>query len=173
MKTKKFLLILTVSLLTGILLSGCGTQASTEPAPTQAPQNTDPQPATVTPEIQVTETPVPTETDIPTDEPTPTEAPTEAANTTISFVNDVYPIFDSRCVNCHGGQRIEEGLIMLSYDELMAGSKNGPVILPGDVEGSLLVELIANQEMPKRGPKLTPPQVQIITKWVAAGAPNN
>jgi len=47
------------------------------------------------------------------------------------------------------------------------------VVVPGDVNKSLLVELISNQKMPKRGPKLTPPQVQIITEWVAAGAPNN
>ena len=62
---------------------------------------------------------------------------------------------------------------MRSYEEILAGSDNGPVIVPGDVENSLLVELVASKEMPKSGPKLTPPQVQIITNWVAAGAPNN
>jgi hypothetical protein len=62
---------------------------------------------------------------------------------------------------------------MRTYAEIMAGSENGPVIAPGDPGNSLLVELVATQEMPKRGPKLTPPQVQIITEWVAAGAPNN
>jgi hypothetical protein len=55
----------------------------------------------------------------------------------------------------------------------MAGSENGLVIVPGDAENSLLVELVATQEMPKRGPKLTPPQVQIITDWVNQGALDN
>ena len=56
---------------------------------------------------------------------------------------------------------------------LMAGSENGAVIVPGDAANSLLVELVATQEMPKRGPKLTPPQVQIITDWVNQGALDN
>ena len=62
---------------------------------------------------------------------------------------------------------------MRSYDEILAGSDNGPVIVPGDVTNSLLVEMVTTLKMPKKGPKLTPPQIQIITEWVAAGAPNN
>jgi len=162
MNNNKIILILTLSLITSILLIGCGTQAAAEPTGTQAPPTeTRPVP---------TETTTPTPTDVPTD--VPTEAP--AANASgVSFANDVFPIIDSRCINCHGGERIEEGLVMLSYNDLLAGSDNGPVIVPGDPTNSLLVELVASQKMPKRGPKLTPPQVQLITEWVAAGAPNN
>jgi hypothetical protein len=29
------------------------------------------------------------------------------------------------------------------------------------------------KEMPKRGPKLKPEQVQLINDWINAGAPNN
>jgi hypothetical protein len=97
----------------------------------------------------------------------------EAANGSVSFANDVFPIIDSRCINCHGGERTEEGLVMFTHADLMAGSDNGPVIVPGDPTNSLLVELVTSQKMPKRGPKLTPSQVQIITAWVADGAPNN
>jgi hypothetical protein len=39
---------------------------------------------------------------------------------------------ESRCLNCHGGERVEEGLVMRSYADLMAGSDNGPVVVPGD-----------------------------------------
>jgi len=174
MKFNKINLVLTLSLIAGILLSGCGTQAAVTPAATQAPP-TQPLPAP-------TETTAPTPTDLPTDTPTdmptepPTEAPTEAPAAevpTVSFANDVIPIIESRCVNCHGGRSVEEGLLMRSYDEILAGSDNGPVIVPGDVTQSLLVELITAQKMPKKGPKLTPPQIQVITEWVAAGAPNN
>ncbi len=55
----------------------------------------------------------------------------------------------------------------------MAGSDNGPVVIAGDASNSLLVELIANQKMPKRGAKLTPSQVQLITDWVNQGALDN
>ena len=165
MKNNKYILVLTVSLLASIILVGCGTQVPTEPTTASAPQSTDPEPA------PATEVPVEAEEPAPTE--APAESPADAPSTEVSFANDVFPILDSRCVNCHGGQRVEADLLMRSYDELLTGSENGPVIIPGDVEGSLLIELIASQEMPKRGPKLTPPQVQLISDWVAAGAPNN
>ncbi|MBN1450050.1 MAG: hypothetical protein JW963_03470 [Anaerolineales bacterium] len=168
MINNKPILVLTLSLLASLVLAGCGTQAASEPVAIEAPQNADQQPAP-------TEMAAPAPTEVPAEAPAevPTEAPAEVSSAAVSFTNDVMPIIQSRCINCHGGDRIEEGLVMHSYDELLAGSENGPVIIPGDVANSLLVELVTNQKMPKRGPKLTPPQVQIITDWVAAGALNN
>jgi mono/diheme cytochrome c family protein len=154
----KYILILTISLLASIILGACGNQVPAEPAEASTPQSTYLEPAPATE--------APSETEVEADA-------AEAPAADVSFANDVLPIIESRCVNCHGGDRIEEGLLMRTYDEILAGSDNGPIIVPGDVEGSLLVELVASKEMPKRGPKLTPPQVQIISDWVAAGAPNN
>lgn len=162
MKTKLLVFILIAG-----LISACGSQPTEMPA---SPPTEEPAPATLAP----TTPPAPT-----AEAATPTEVPAEqptaepAALTGVSFANDVLPILNSRCLNCHGGDRIEEGLLIGSYGELMAGSANGPVIIPGDAEGSLLVELVANQKMPKRGPKLTPPQVQLIVDWVNQGALNN
>ena len=167
MISNKTILVLTLGLLASLVLVGCGTQAAPEPAATQAPP-TQPAP-------DPTETAEAMPTDVPTELPTgaPTEAPAEAPAAAISFANDVLPIIESRCINCHGGDRTEKGLLMRTYEEIMAGSENGPVIVPGDAANSKLVELVTNQKMPKRGPKLTPPQLQLITEWVAAGAPNN
>jgi hypothetical protein len=50
---------------------------------------------------------------------------------------------------------------------------NGPVIEPGDPDNSYLVELIVKGEMPKRGDPLSPDQIEIITAWIEAGAPEN
>ena len=55
----------------------------------------------------------------------------------------------------------------------MAGSFNGTVITPGNAEDSFLVQQLLDGEMPKRGPKLTLEQIQIIINWVNAGALNN
>ena len=55
----------------------------------------------------------------------------------------------------------------------MSGSKNGAVVTPGDADSSLLVEMLVNQEMPKRGPKLTPTQIQPIIDWINQGALDN
>jgi uncharacterized membrane protein len=165
MTNNKTFLVLTIALFASLIMAGCGTQATPEAA-----QNAEPQEALPTANAEITEAPTPTEAP---QEAAPTEAPVEAANGSVSFANDVFPIIDSRCINCHGGERTEEGLVMFTHADLMAGSDNGPVIVPGDPTNSLLVELVTSQKMPKRGPKLTPSQVQIITAWVADGAPNN
>ena len=62
---------------------------------------------------------------------------------------------------------------MRTYETLMAGSFNGTVITPGNAEDSFLVQQLFDGEMPKRGPKLTLEQIQIIINWINAGALNN
>jgi len=151
------------------LLSACGAQPTSTPtsvptevvapateAPTQAPPSTD--------------TAAPTEPQAATEAPA-TQPPAEGA--TVSFANDIMPIIESRCVNCHGGNRTEEGLNLTTHANILSGSDNGPVVTPGDAANSLLVEMVATQKMPKRGPKLTPPQIQLITDWVNQGALDN
>ena len=158
-----------ISILVLGLLAACGAQPAEAPASTPPP----------TEEIA-------TATEPPTEAPTATEVPTEApatepaaatqpavAGATVSFASDVMPIIQSRCVGCHGGDRTEEGLDLKTHASILAGSDNGAVIAPGDAVNSLLVELVAAQKMPKRGPKLTPPQVQLITEWVNQGAQDN
>jgi mono/diheme cytochrome c family protein len=160
MKTK----LLTLILIAG-LISACGGQPTETPAslPTDKPVPASEVPAS------------PTDTAVPPTE-TPTEEPTVAPTpetTAVSFASDIQPLLQSRCLNCHGGERLEEGLSMKTYEALLAGSDNGPVILPGDANGSLLAELILNKKMPKKGPKLTPPQTQLIIDWINQGALNN
>ena len=153
------------------LLSACGAPPTAAPAATEAPTDTA-APATETP----TEAPVVTDTAAATEPPAATEAPaTQPAvqGATVSFANDVLPLIQSRCIGCHGGDRTEEGLDMNTHASLIAGSDNGLVIVPGDAANSLLVEMVATQKMPKRGPKLTPPQVQLITDLVNQGALDN
>ena len=153
------LIVLTVGILTA-----CGSQATE--APTAAPT------AVVVP---ATEAPTNPPTDSPTSAPA-TEAPTAASSgqgSTVSFANDVLPLLESRCLSCHGGERTSEGLSLKSYADLMTGSNNGPVVSAGDANNSLIVELVATQKMPKRGPKLTPDQVQLLTDWINQGAQDN
>ena len=161
MKNKFILLFLIAGLITA-----CGSQVTEAPAaiPTDEPATATEVPANTQP---AADTPVPAETTAPTNE-------TADTSSTVSFATQVFPILQNRCKVCHGGDRgVEEGLELISYASLMAGSDNGPVVIPGDAEGSLLVELLMNQEMPKRGPKLTPPQVQLIIDWVNQGALDN
>ena len=96
-----------------------------------------------------------------------------ALQTNVSYTNDVQPILENRCGSCHMGEFTSKDLNMDTYENLMAGSQNGPVIIAGDAKESLLVHKVSSGEMPKRGPKLTPAQIQIIVDWINAGAINN
>jgi hypothetical protein len=148
------------------LLSACGSQSTD--TPTSQPSET-----AVSATQAPTDPPAATDTSAPPATEPATATQPAAQGSTVSFANDVLPILNSRCVNCHGGNRTEKSLSLKSYNDLMAGSENGPAVTPGNAADSKLVELIVSQKMPKRGPKLTPDQVQLISEWVNQGALNN
>lgn len=137
-----------------------------ESSPTATPTETP---------LPPTATSTPTETQLP---PTETPAPVDPP-AAVSFSQDVFPILERRCIKCHGGPkddgslRIEEGLDMRAYSSLLEGSWNGPVIEPGNVEDSFLIEQIVTGEMPKKEPRLLPGEIRTITAWIEAGAPDN
>jgi uncharacterized membrane protein len=156
------------------IVSACGGQSIG--VPTSTSQSTEEiAPATETsislPVSTGTVIPASTDTAQATEPPAATQPVIQGV--TVSFANDVLPIIQSRCINCHGGDRTEEGLVMLTYADIIAGSDNGPVVVPGDAEHSLMAEMVSTQKMPKRGPKLTPPQVQVIIDWINQGALDN
>ena len=91
----------------------------------------------------------------------------------ISFAVDVLPILQRRCIVCHGEERREQGLDLTSYSAVVAGSDSGPIIVAGDAENSLIVELVLAGRMPKRAPRLIPTQVQILIEWINQGALDN
>ncbi|MCE9647392.1 MAG: c-type cytochrome [Chloroflexi bacterium] len=144
-----------------ILLTACGPQA-TQPAAV---------PATTTPVIEPPTQTVVVPTVSSTETPEATLSPETPSS--VSFSNDVLPIFNNSCVKCHGTEEIKKGLDLRAYDSLMAGSFNGSVLTPGNAADSLLIQQLLNGKMPKRGQKLSTEQIQIISDWVNAGALNN
>jgi mono/diheme cytochrome c family protein len=91
-----------------------------------------------------------------------------------SFSKDVLPVFQERCVFCHGS---DGGWDSTSYDSVMNTGDNGPVVVPGDVANSLLAQKLQGKQtegnaMPPGG-KLSDTIIQPILDWIAAGAPNN
>ena len=155
------------------VLAACGGNAA-PPAATESVSPTESVPTLAE------ETPAPTEAPTEaaaatTEAPAATEAaPTvEAAGSTVSFAANVYPILEAKCIKCHGVEQVKEGLNLMSYNDLMAGSFNGPVLVPGNADESLLVQLIVKGKMPNRGDKVTDAELQIIKDWINQGALNN
>lgn len=94
--------------------------------------------------------------------------PTPSAS--VSFRNNVQPIFAARCVACHGGTN---GLFLDTYENVLKGGVNGAVIIPGDVYNSRLAYYVYSGYMPFRSTPLTSTEIQTILDWIALGAPNN
>lgn len=164
-------IITTIFLLTILTLSACGGNAPASPADVEPAATTPAESQPTATSAPAEEVPAATEENAATEEPASPEVEAESAS--VSFEADVRPIIDAKCIRCHGVQSTREGLDMLNYTNLMNGSRNGPVIVPGNAEESLLVQLVSQGEMPSRGQKVTPEELQLIIEWVNQGALNN
>ncbi len=165
---------------TWLLLTGCSARA--EPQATSTAESPATPTVALSPAMATAPAALETATSTPPVVFSPEPTATLAIETTptvvtvaggVSFSGDVYPILRRYCLRCHGGQKTEEGLSVATYEKLMAGSKNGAVVIPGDPENSELIQSVVSGEMPKRGPKPTAEQIQILIDWVRQGAPNN
>lgn len=89
------------------------------------------------------------------------------------FEADIQPLLAERCGHCHGsdGER-EAGLDVQTLTALLRGGSNGPAIVPGNAEQSILVDMVSHGDMPPADEeKLSGDQVDLIRRWILAGAP--
>ncbi|MCJ7623271.1 MAG: c-type cytochrome, partial [Anaerolineaceae bacterium] len=91
-----------------------------------------------------------------------------------SYSANVVPIFDKYCVFCHG---TSGGWDSSSYDNTINSGDHGPVVIPGDIENSLLAQTMLGTSdevdvMPPNG-ILDAEIIQIILDWIEAGAQDN
>lgn len=86
----------------------------------------------------------------------------------------VNAIFVKRCVMCHSEQAAARGLRLDTYDAAVAGSENGPVLVPGNTTESELIRRIRGESIPRMpflSSPLPPEQIDLIARWVEAGLP--
>lgn len=92
-----------------------------------------------------------------------------------TFVRDVWPILEARCVTCHNADRAEGDLRFdAGREAVVEGGHTGRAILGTSSQDSELIRRINSTEigyqMPKEGPRLTDSQIAALTRWVDAGA---
>jgi mono/diheme cytochrome c family protein len=92
----------------------------------------------------------------------------------VSFANDVLPLFEAKCKACHGSLG---GWDASSYETVTTTGDNAPVVIPGDVENSLLAQKLLGTHttgaiMPPGG-KLPDAEIQVVLDWIAAGVLDN
>ncbi len=101
-------------------------------------------------------------------------APTTTSAGPASFSRDIVPVLQASCTSCHGSLGGWDGT---TYDGVINSGASGPAVVPGDADGSLLVQKLLGTHargaiMPPSG-ALPRDQIQLVIDWVAAGAPDN
>jgi hypothetical protein len=92
------------------------------------------------------------------------------------FEDRVAPLFAEKCVKCHSSTdgKVKGGLALETREGLSKGGDNGPVIVAGNPEKSVLMQRILSKDpdekMPPKGDDLSPQQVQDVMAWIRAGA---
>lgn len=93
----------------------------------------------------------------------------------VVYNDDIQPIFNARCIACHGGT---SGVTLSSYAAVMSsvGDQYGRTIVePGEPDQSPIVDKIGpnpthGDRMPQGGPYLSDAQINLIRQWIAEGA---
>ena len=84
------------------------------------------------------------------------------------------PLLVNRCYECHGAKKQKGSLRVDDIAYLKVGGDSGPAVVPGDLDGSMLIEAIRYSDdgfqMPPQG-KLPDKEIAILEKWVKIGAP--
>ncbi len=104
-----------------------------------------------------------------------------AADTSLAdlqfFKQDVLPILEKRCYECHAHQakKIKGGLVLDSKSGWQQGGETGAALVPGKPENSLLIKAVKYTDRELRMPpkeKLSDAEIAVLEKWVTLGAPD-
>jgi mono/diheme cytochrome c family protein len=100
-------------------------------------------------------------------------APTPSAeDNTQFFTQKIRPILAQSCYQCHTSEA-SGGLRLDSRAAVLQGGKDGPAVVPGSPDKSLLITAVMQTgelKMPARSPKLSDGDIANLTEWVKRGA---
>ena len=94
---------------------------------------------------------------------------------TINFEDDIQPLLEDYCIDCHGPDKQKSGFRVDRRVHLLKGGDTGlPAVIPDNPAGSYLIEVIKSSDpeigMPPKGGKLFDDEVELLEKWIAEGA---
>lgn len=89
------------------------------------------------------------------------------------FEKRVRPILANRCQGCHNAKLGKAGLDLTSSAGFHKGADTGPIVVPGDVENSRMLQVAGYREpikMPPTG-RISEEEFSVLREWVKMGAP--
>lgn len=93
----------------------------------------------------------------------------------IDFNAQVKPIFNKKCIACHGGVKQQSAFSLLFREEALQKAKSGKYpIVPGDAGKSELIKRIKakdeEERMPYKHEPLSKEEIAILEQWIDEGA---
>ena len=96
-----------------------------------------------------------------------------AQNEPINFTDQIRPIMERSCWNCHGEAAQLSDLDLSSREGALEGGTKGPAIVPGRAEDSRLFRMVAGLDqpaMPMSGDLLSDAELGAVRTWIDEGA---
>ena len=87
-----------------------------------------------------------------------------------SYEKDISPLLKRQCVKCHGPAKREGKLDLSVAGGITRGGKQGAVLVPHDIDASLIWQRVDADEMPPETP-LSADEKKLLKAWIVAGAP--
>lgn len=91
------------------------------------------------------------------------------------FDKEILPILRERCIDCHGADEQESGLAVHTLGHFKRGGDRGVLIVPGKSDESFLLKVLTTDgdvpRMPMDDDPLPADQIDLIKRWIDAGAP--
>ena len=92
----------------------------------------------------------------------------------VDFVRDIQPIFQKYCYECHSARKSRGHLRLDLRIAALKGGEDGPVIVAGNGDRSMLVRrllgLDGDDRMPKDGDALPEGDIALVRAWIDQGA---
>lgn len=95
-----------------------------------------------------------------------------SVSTAIDFARDVVPIFEARCLECHGPEKVKGDLRL---DQPLDEGPEPHILVPGDPAASELFQRVTLPAadldiMPAKGDPLSAAQIAVLRRWIEQGA---
>ncbi len=104
--------------------------------------------------------------------PEPRKMPA-AVQRSVDFAEDIKPILERSCVNCHANGKRKGGFSIDHLHSFIAGGDSGPAVRQGKSAESLLIELVLSNDpdelMPSKGKRLSLDEVALLRAWIDQG----
>ena len=82
------------------------------------------------------------------------------------FESSIRPIFENRCLACHGESAPQAELDLRTPASILEGGKSGPAVVAGSADRSLLLDKVVSGTMPPGDDALSREEIGAIRGWI-------